>query len=178
MENRNCWKKSGILPEVPLNVPAETSTPVTVPISSLLNSESAITSSLDQLEARGLLQRKNRMDIEELLNPRSEQEMIAGKGSEEGIFKSVQDMVEAEQMMEVNGGYDIEVDEMVQVKPTRKEALTAAFTLQTQKYIANINEPFTRKLEGTILTSFGHQTRLESNRMMETTHITDYFTQK
>ena len=177
MENRNCWKKSGILPEVPLNVPAETTTPVTVPISS--NSESAITSSLDQLEARGLLQRKNRMDIEELLNPRSEQEMIAGKGSEEGIFKSVQDMVEAEQMMEVNGGYNIEVDEMVQVKPTRKEALTAAFILQTQKYIANINELFTRKLEG-ILTSFGHhwQTRLESNRMMETTHITDYFTQK
>ena len=87
-------------------------------------------------------------------------------------------MVEAEQMMEVNGGYDIEVDEMVQVKPTRKEALTATFTLQTQKYIANINEPFTRKLEGTILTSFGHQTRLESNHMMETTHITDYFTQK
>ena len=34
-----------------------------------------------------------------------------------------------------------------------------------------------KKLEG-ILTSFGHQTRLESNHMMETTHITDYFTQK
>ena len=34
-----------------------------------------------------------------------------------------------------------------------------------------------KKLEG-ILTSFGHQTRLESNHMMETTHITDYFTRK
>ena len=173
---RNCWKKSGILPEVLINAPAETSTPVTVPISSLLNSESTVTSSLDQLEARGLLQRKNRMDIEELLNPRSEQELIAGNVSEEGIFKSVQDMVEAEQMMEVNGGDDIQVDEeTVQVKPTQKEALSATFTLQ--KYIADINEPFARKLEG-ILASFGHQTRLERNRLMETTQITDYFTQK
>ena len=34
-----------------------------------------------------------------------------------------------------------------------------------------------KKLEG-ILTSFGHQTRLESNRMMETIHITDNFTRK
>ena len=35
-----------------------------------------------------------------------------------------------------------------------------------------------KKLEGSILTSFGHQTCLESNRMMEMTHITDYFTRK
>ena len=63
--------------------------------------------------------------------------------------------------------------ETVQVKPTRKEALTAAFTLQ--KYITDINEPFAHKLEGA-LASFGYQTRMEGNRMMEAIHITDYFT--
>jgi hypothetical protein len=36
-------------------------------------------------------------------------------------------MAEAEQKMEVNGGDDID-EETVQVKLTRKEALTAAFT--------------------------------------------------
>ena len=77
-------------------------------------------------------------------------------------------------MMEANGGDD-NMEGIVQVKPTQKEALMAAFTLQ--KYIADINEPFARKLEG-ILTNFGYQTRLEDVRTMETTHITDYFTCK
>jgi hypothetical protein len=175
----NCWQETGILPEV-LNHAAEISTP-TVPISSLLNSqlnvalshvEKGVSSSLDQLEARGVLQRKNRMDLEELLNPISEQELV-DRVSEEEIFKSVQDMLEAKQMMEVNGGDDVDEDiQVVQGKPTRKEALTAAFTLQ--QYIADINEPFARKLE-CILASFGCQTRLEDICTMETTHITDYF---
>ena len=68
-------------------------------------------------------------------------------------------------MIEVNGGDDIDM-ETVQVKPTCKEALTAAFTLQ--KYITDINEPFACKLEGA-LASFGYQTRMEGNRMMEAT---------
>ena len=56
---------------------------------------------------------KNPLDVlhkglEELLNPISEQESIVGHVSEEGIFKSVQDIVEAEQMMEVNGGDNID----------------------------------------------------------------------
>jgi len=74
----------------------ETSTP-TVPVSSLLNSqlndtvaraEKEVSSSLDQLEARGVLQQRNRMDLEELLNPASEQELVS-KVSEEEIFKSI-----------------------------------------------------------------------------------------
>ena len=61
------------------------------------------------------------------------------------------EMHEAEQMIEVNGGYDIDDDAMDQ-KPTHKEALMAAFALRS--YITDINEPFARKLEG-ILASFG-----------------------
>lgn len=84
------------------------------------------------------------------------------------------DMREAEQMIEVNGGYDSDSDAVDQ-KPTRKEALTAAFALRS--YVADINEPFARKLEG-ILASFGRQTRLEETQSLEPTHITDYFTRK
>ena len=60
------------------------------------------------------------------------------------------DMCEAEQMIEVNGGYDID-DDAVDQKPTHKEALTATFVLRS--YVTNINEPFAHKLEG-ILASF------------------------
>ncbi|KAF8154635.1 hypothetical protein B0H34DRAFT_717382 [Crassisporium funariophilum] len=60
-----------------------------------------------------------------------------------------------------------------EVKPTRKEALTAAFNLQ--KYIADINEPYACRLEG-LLASFGRQTCLEEVHAMGTTYITDYFT--
>jgi hypothetical protein len=177
---RNCWRKAGILPEA-LYEPAVTSAP-SVPVSSLLNSdpdpleavihaEKDISNSLNQLEELGVLQKRNRMDLEELLNPVSEQQLV-DKISEDEIFRSVQDMLEAEQMMEVNGGCDVD-DDFVDEKPTRKEALTAAFTLRN--YVADINEPFARKLES-ILASFGHQTRLEEAQAMEPSYITDYFT--
>ena len=59
-------------------------------------------------------------------------------------------MRDAEQMMEVNRGYDIDNDDVDQ-KPTCK-ALAAAFILQS--YVADINEPFARRLEN-IIASFG-----------------------
>jgi len=177
---RDCWRKAGIVPDA-LYKPAAIPTP-SVPVSSLLNSEPLggvdraekdISDSLNQLEELGVLQKRNRMDLEELLNPVSEQELV-GEISDEEIFRSIVDMHEAEQMMEVNGGCDVD-DEVVDKKPTRKEALTAAFTLKS--YVADINEPFARKLEG-ILASFGRQTRLEEAQSLETTYITDYFTRK
>ena len=55
---------------------------------------------------------------------------------------------------ELNGGDDVDED-TVKMKPTcnlrHKEALMAAFTVQ--KYVADINKPFARRLE-TILASF------------------------
>ncbi|KAF8218802.1 hypothetical protein L208DRAFT_1347103 [Tricholoma matsutake] len=90
------------------------------------------------------------MDLNELLNPVSEQGLIDETVSDEEIFQSVMDTCKADQMIEVNGGYDSDNDAVDQ-KPTCKEALTAAFTLRS--YIADINEPFTCKLEG-ILVSF------------------------
>lgn len=62
--------------------------------------------------------------------------------SDEEIYQSVMDMCKAEQMIEVNGGYDSDSD-AVEQKPTCKEAFTATFTLRS--YIADINEPFACK---------------------------------
>lgn len=178
---RNCWQKTRILPKVDHAAESHSVTTPSVPISSLLNSQSSddalahvekeVLSSLDQLEARGVLRRRNRLNLDEMLNPLSEQELV-GMVTEKEIFESVQDVLAAEQLMEVNGGDDVD-DEKTRVKPMRKEALTAAFTLQ--KYIADINEPFARKLED-ILASFGRQTRLEGVQAMESTYITDYYT--
>ena len=43
---------------------------------------------------------------------------------------------------------------------TRKEALAAVFILRS--YVADINEPFARRLEN-IIASFGRQTRLDES---------------
>ena len=94
---QNCWRKIGILPD---NTNAsETLPPPSIPITSLLSSpalpypttcaENDIADSLAELEKRGVLLRANRMDIDELLNPEPEHEIIAMNVSDEEIFKSV-----------------------------------------------------------------------------------------
>lgn len=78
-------------------------------------------------------------------------------------------------MMEIRGGDDNSGDEDIAEKPSHKDALTAASTLG--KYIADLNDPFVRKLEA-LLASFGRQTWLEATYNMEPTYITDYFARK
>ena len=58
---------------------------------------------------------------------------------------------------------------------SRREALIAASTIQ--KYIADTNEPFARKLEE-MLASFGRHVRLEDGRAMQATKITDYLSRR
>ena len=94
---RNCWRKSGILPEN--SNTSETLPPPSISITSLLSSpappdptahaENDIVDSLAELEKRGVLPRANRMDIDELLNPKPEHEIIATNVSDEEIFESV-----------------------------------------------------------------------------------------
>ena len=111
---RNCWRKSGILPKN--HNTSETLPPPSIPITSLLSSptptdpttraENDIADSLAELEKRGVLARANRMDIEELLNPAPEREIIASNVSDEEIFESVRERRWGEEMMEINGGDD------------------------------------------------------------------------
>jgi hypothetical protein len=63
-------------------------------------------------------------------------------------------MFGAQQMKEINGGDELDYDNVGDVdKPTWKETLQAISMLQ--KYIADINYPFAYKLE-LILMGFGH----------------------
>ncbi|KAF8229971.1 DDE-domain-containing protein [Tricholoma matsutake] len=118
----NCWRKSGILPD---NTNAlETLPPPSIPITSLLSSpapqdpttcaENNIADSLAELEKRGVLPKANRMDIDKLLNPEPEHEIIAMNVSDEEIFESVHEHQQGEEMMEINGGgqYQLEIIDM------------------------------------------------------------------
>ena len=100
--------------------------------------EKDLTAALDCLEATGILQRLNRMDIEALLNPPEESSMMDDTTDEE-IFQAVMDVKED------NGGHgDIDGDAADIPGPTRNEALQAALMLQ--RYVQDLDDPFARKL--------------------------------
>jgi len=177
---RNCWRKTGILPEI-----SETGLPATptVPISSLLadntlspsQPEVELTEGLTVLEGRGVLQRRNCLSIEELLNPMHEDQIISADITDESIAESVRAKHAAFQSMETNGGDDPDDlgDEVMEVKPSRREALAASMTLQ--RFVANMDDPFARRLEA-LLANFGRQTRFEESIALRSSRITDYFT--
>ncbi|KAG6843736.1 hypothetical protein H0H87_001078 [Tephrocybe sp. NHM501043] len=174
---RNCWIKSGILPDSLLK---SATTALAVPISSLVNNhtmdkalaaaEQKLESSLSHLESIGVLQHKNRMALDELLNPTKEN-IMHDDGNDEEIYQAVVDRHAAEEGRDVNGSDD-DIDG--NVKPSRREALLAASMLR--EYVSDINDPFARKLEG-ILADFGCKTRLDDFKNFKPTGILDYFTQ-
>jgi hypothetical protein len=97
---RNCWRKAGILPENNSLSSSSTRAQPSIPIPSLLTSDPAgeaekqVEAALDDLIARGALQPGNRMDIKKLLNPAGEIPILS-EASDEDIFQSVMDAVEA-----------------------------------------------------------------------------------
>jgi hypothetical protein len=116
------------------------------------------------------------MSISELLNPETEDTIVAEGITDEEIIATVHKRREEREMMEINGGDDgagplgeLELPAM----PTRKEVLHASSTLQ--EYIIGMNNPLAHKLEA-ILVSFGHQICLEDTQATRATQITDYFT--
>jgi hypothetical protein len=92
-------------------------------------------------------------------------QLVGKEVTDDDVFETVQQHRDAE---EDDGDGNAK-------KPTRKEALIAASTIQ--KYIVDINDPFARKLEE-VLASFGRHVRLEDSQAMRATHITDYFARK
>ncbi|KAH0589879.1 hypothetical protein H2248_000070 [Termitomyces sp. 'cryptogamus'] len=136
---------------------------------------------LSHLENLGVLQHSNRMAINELLNPVTEDKMCNNETEKEikrDIYAAVVERREAEQNREKNGGDVLDDDdEAISEKPSpsRREALSAASTLLT--YISDVDQPYARKLEG-ILANFGHQTRLEEFQSLRPTTLAEFFTPK
>ena len=167
MTIRNCWHKANILPDTDSSSPSSSICP-SLPISSLIHTtetlndpcsqaEKRITEALDELEATGALQRSNRMDLAELLNPAVEAHDLF-EATDEDIFQAVMD---AKMAREANRGGDSDevADDSAYVpsrpRPTRNEALQA--TLLLRDYINELDDSFARKLE-VMLGSFGRRT--------------------
>lgn len=119
-----------------------------------------------------MLQRANRLDLEDLLDPESEQQ-VTENSTDEDIYCAVMANCAAEQDIALAGGADdVDDDAEILPRPSRKEALQAAATLE--RYISVLEEPYARKLDN-ILLSFGRQTRFEESQNMLNTLITDHF---
>jgi hypothetical protein len=116
---------------------------------------------------------KNKMDIEALLNPHEESQMMDGARDEE-ICQAVLAMRNAQEEGPINGGDDdVEDDSPLAPCPTRHEVFRAASVIN--RYVEHLDDPLARKLEA-ILASFGCQMHLEESRSMSPTRLTDYFT--
>ena len=133
----------------------------------LYNLEQFVSDSLDALDARGVLQKNNRVDLEDLVN--SADERIEGdEWSEEEICAAVLQRRAEEDAIVVDDSDDKE-----KALATRKEALNAMATLQ--QYVSGLDGNFARQMEQ-VLADFGRQTRLEELRNLKDTALTDYFT--
>ena len=175
---RNCWHKAGILPNIdsPDSVPA----PPTIPILSLLHTpspdqdpiakaEDRLRRALDDLEQTGVLQSKNRMDIETLLNP-PEESWTMDVTTDEEICQAV---LAAHKAQEEGGDDDAEEDAPVEPCPTYCELFQAVSTVNRFVECA-AGDPVARRFERE-LASFAHHVRSERSRAATATHITDYF---
>jgi len=101
------------------------------------NAENEVRNTLDDLQATGVLQSKNKMDIEALLNPHEEPQMMDGTRDEE-ICQAVLAMRNAQEEGPTNGGDDnVEDDSPLAPCPTRHEVFRAASVIN--RYVQNIS---------------------------------------
>ena len=176
---RNCWRKAGILPESD-STPSRTE--LIIPVSSLLQkssqmnpaaeAERQVEAALDDLVATGALQKTNRMDIEALLNPEGESQILT-EASDKEIYQSVMDAIKARENIDINGGDDVDA---IQVPtdpfPTHRDVLKAVSTIR--RYIEDLNDPIARKMEA-LLGTFNMKIRLDESRVLKNTVLTDFF---
>ncbi len=125
-----------LFPHLPRLHPPRTNSLDTVPNSDPVSAaEKGLSAVLDGLQDRGVLQKSNRMDIEDLIN-NPDEKILIDLTTDEEIRDAVLSRRDNEQQMDINGGDDGS-DGPTYTLPTRQEALSAASTLQ--KYI-NLNE--------------------------------------
>ena len=168
---RNCWVKSGILPDPPTR--GDTASPETAPAPAeepAASAETELVEVLDQMQSRGIIQRSNRVDLEDLVNHPGEQILIDLTTDEE-LKEAALSRRANEQDMDINGG-DNGNEESISLVPTRRDALAAASTLRL--FVHHNEGEFSRKLE-VLLASFGRNTRLEETYSLQDTEITQYF---
>src|SRR6266581_3031812 len=82
---------------------------------------------LDELIAIGALQKTNQMEIESLLNPEGESQILT-EISDEEIYQAVMDALEACENMEITGWDDVDNNVPSKPHPTHSNVVKAAST--------------------------------------------------
>ena len=112
------------------------------------------------------------MDIEALLNPEGESQILT-EASDKEIYQSVMDTIKAHENIDINGGDDIDT---IQVPtnpfPTHHDVLKAVSAIR--QYIKDLNNPITRKMEA-LLGTFNMKIHLDESRVLKNTVLTDFF---
>jgi len=130
-----------------------------IPVSSLLNNPSSnsmdpvahaerqVEITLDDLVQTGALQESNRMDIESLLNPAGESQVLM-ETSDREIYQAVMDAINARENVEINGRDDVDNDIPLKPRPTRCDILKAISTIG--RYVDDLNELIACKMEAVL----------------------------
>ena len=178
---RNCWHKAGILPT--MDAPRSTLTQPTVPISSLLYTpppnqdpitmaRDELRSALDDLEATGVLQSKNRIDIDDFLNP-PEKSRMTEVSTDEEICQAVL-AAQNEQEGGASGDDDVE-DDTPEPYPTYRKVIQAASTMN--KHVGHVDSLGAHRFE-VALALFVNEVRAGRSQVLTMSYITDYFYHK
>jgi hypothetical protein len=111
------------------------------------------------------------MDLEEMLNPSNEREIIEGD-TDEQIFESVMDAVRAREDMVTNAGDDIGDSGPVEPCLSINDIFLVISIIS--HYVDLSGDSSSRAL-GTALSSFSCQLRFERQESLKDTQITDFF---
>jgi len=137
-----------------------------------VTAEDALQCALDDLERTGVLQKKNGMDINELLNPPEESQMMDDTTVKE-ICQAVLAAHKAQEEGLISGeGNDVEDDTPGEPVPTYSEIAQAMSIVA--RGIEYDQDPAACKLE-VALASYGHQMQSARSQALTTTQITNYF---
>jgi DDE superfamily endonuclease len=177
---RNCWCKAEISPD--LTSTSSCTTQPSIPISSLVHDTSSqmdliveaerqVQIVLDDLVAAGALQTQNQIDINALLNPDGESQVLT-ETSDKEIYHAVMDSIKARENIDINGGDDVDDDSPLEPHPTRREVLRVLSTIG--KCIEASNDPIAHKLDA-LMGTFSQQLRLNETQSMRPTLVTDFF---
>ncbi|KAJ7125464.1 hypothetical protein C8R43DRAFT_1146609 [Mycena crocata] len=100
--------------------------------------------------------------------------LLLNKATVKDIYDAVMASRIAQSTSDAAGGDDdVDDDAEPTTRPTRREALNAATTLQS--FVATLGDTYARKLDA-LLGTFGRQTQLDATNAMVDTSITDFFT--
>jgi hypothetical protein len=172
----NCWLKARILPSSLVEssrTDLQHPPPALSDVEFTVEADKEVSQALDNLQERGVLQKSNRMDIDDFVEPADEDGMEGGNEGKEvqDIYDAVMEAAEAREMMEINGGDDVDPSKSTP-PPTTAEVLRAAETVKA--YISDINVPSARQLEG-LLGTLSREARREQSQKLRETKIIDYF---